>query len=78
MAYTDDSEDESRDSDSGGDYGGDFADAISEAFPDEDWSEERLAAMKEAIRLCVERDTGEESEKKPGTLALIFGGKPKK
>jgi hypothetical protein len=58
------------------DYGDDFSSAVQEAFPKEDWDEDRLAALKEAIRLCVEKD--EEPSKKPGSLALIFGMKPKK
>ena len=66
---------------SGGD---DFAVALREAFPAEDWSEERINAMREAIRFCMESDY-EESKKPPepgagrGGLALIFGpGKSKK
>lgn len=62
------------------DYGeseDEFGSAIREAFPDEDWDDDRLAAMKEAIRICVEKDEGPPSGK-PGSLALIFGAKPKK
>ena len=60
------------------DYLGDFSAAVQEAFPNEDWDDDRIADLKEAIRLCVEEDQGGGEKKKPGTLALIFGGKPKK
>ena len=61
----------------------DFASAISEAFPDIAGDPARIDALKTAIKLCLEEDTGggydeEEGEKKPGGLALIFGEKPKK
>ena len=59
----------------------DFSAAISEAFPDQTWDEDRLAAMKEAIRICVEKDQAGgygEKPKEKGGLALIFGPKPKK
>jgi hypothetical protein len=64
--------------------------AFAEAFPDNDWSEDRMAAFKEGIRLCFERHSagdygGDEgmSEEPPsdsggkGGLALLFG-EPKK
>lgn len=56
-----------------------FADAIMEAFPAEDWDENRIAAMKEAIKLCVEKDRagGYDAPKKPKggvDLVLAFGG----
>lgn len=57
-------------------YGEDFGEAIREAFPDNKWTPDRLAAMKEAIRLCVEKDTA--PPPKPGSLALIFGNGGKK
>ncbi|TAK10621.1 MAG: hypothetical protein EPO32_14925 [Anaerolineae bacterium] len=64
------------------DYGDEFSSAISEAFPDQEWSADRLAALKEAIRSCVEKDKGMGTKSKgpgkPGTLALIFGSKAKK
>lgn len=61
----------------------DFGMAITEAFPDNDWNPERLAAMKEAIRLCVEKDEAgeydeDEKSKGKGGLALIFGAPEKK
>jgi hypothetical protein len=60
----------------------DFTAAIQEAFPDNDWTPERSAAMKEAIRLCVEKDEAGGYGPPPGggkgdSLALIFG-EPKK
>lgn len=61
-----------------------FADAMGAAFPEKEWDADSLAAMKEAIRICAQTDYAEEEEdeedEKPGkgTLALIFGGKPKK
>lgn len=60
--------------------------AYMEAFPDNAWDEDRMAAMKEGVRLCVEKNMageyGGDSEEKPpsgkgGGLALIFG-EPKK
>jgi len=60
--------------------------AYMEAFPDNAWDEDRMAAMKEGVRLCVEKqmageyDSGGEEEKPSkggGGLALIFG-EPKK
>lgn len=61
----------------------DFGMAITEAFPDNDWTPDRLAAMKEAIRLCYEEDKAPESgkgggDKGKGGLALIFGAPEKK
>ncbi len=61
----------------------DFGHAISEAFPDNDWTPEKLDAMKEAIRICLEKDEaggykGGSDMEKPGGLALVFGGEGKK
>ena len=61
----------------------DFGMAITEAFPDNDWTPERLGAMKEAIRLCLEKDEAGEYDKggggkDKGGLALIFGAPEKK
>lgn len=40
---------------------------------------DRVLALKEAIRICAEKDYGESDEKKPaGGLALVFGGPKKK
>lgn len=64
--------------DGGSDYSKEFADAVSEAFPDDDWDDDKLSALKEAIRICVENDEGGGSAGgKHPALALIFGGKPK-
>ncbi len=60
-----------------------FETEIRSAFPNEDWTPERVMAMKEAIKLCVAADeAGEYGEKSPpkkgdAGLALIFGA-PKK
>jgi hypothetical protein len=60
----------------------DFGMAIQEAFPDNDWTPARLGAMKEAIRLCLDKDEageyGDEEPKSGKGLALIFGGPEKK
>lgn len=55
-----------------------FEMAITEAFPDNDWTPDRLLAMKEAIRICAETDYAEKS-KPPGRegLALILEAAPK-
>ena len=53
------------------DYGSDeddFGAAIREAFPAEEWDDSRLAALKEAIRICAEGDKGDG----PG-LAVMLG-----
>jgi hypothetical protein len=53
------------------DYGDDeseFGAAIREAFPAEEWDDSRLAALKEAIRICAEGDKGDG----PG-LAVMLG-----
>ncbi|HEX6275787.1 MAG TPA: hypothetical protein VFZ53_22250 [Polyangiaceae bacterium] len=64
-----------------------FETEIRAAFPDNDWSPDRVMAMKEAIRLCLEEDKsgGYDDEKPAGPpakggsgLALIFGGPKKK
>lgn len=55
--------------------------AAEEAFPDEDWSDERLASLKALMRLCMDEGSEESSppdDKHASTLALLFGGKPKK
>lgn len=61
--------------------------AAEEAFPDEEWTLERLASLKALIQLCMgEYGSGDEhepdSDDGPGKhgpiLSLLFGGKPKK
>lgn len=58
-----------------------FETEIRAAFPDNDWTPERVMAMKEAIKICVEKDEeggyGDKPKKDPA-LALIFGGPKKK
>ena len=39
---------EEEESDSDSEYGDEFSSAITEAFPDQEWTEDRIAAMKEA------------------------------
>jgi len=62
----------------------DFGMAISEAFPDNSWTPEKLDAMKEAIRLCLDEDQAggyDDAPAKPkgdDALALIFEGPPAK
>lgn len=63
-----------------------FETEIRAAFPDNDWTPERVMAMKEAIRLCLEKDEageygggGPPPKKGAGPdLAIVFGGPPKK
>ena len=60
----------------------DYMALAKEAFPDDDWSPERVSALKALIKLCMGGDGGGESEpdeddKKSG-LALIFGKPMKK
>jgi hypothetical protein len=60
----------------------DFTAAITEAFPDLGGDPARVAALKTAIELCVNKDLAgdydDEGSEKPGGLALVFGEKPKK
>lgn len=74
------------DGDEGGEdnAGGPFGDAIREAFPDNDWTADKIDALKEAIRICYHED---EAGGAPGGppppghgkgLALIFGAPKKK
>jgi hypothetical protein len=56
--------------------------AAEEAFPDSgEWTDDRLAALKELIKMCSGADYGEEESEGESphkeTLALLFG-KPKK
>jgi hypothetical protein len=71
--------------DGGGDDsegGDDYMSLAKEAFPDDDWTPERVSALKTLVKLCAgggdepDADDGDDA-KKPG-LALIFGGPPKK
>lgn len=60
--------------------------AAEEAFPDEEWSPERLASLKALMKLCMDEygegdheDSGGAGPDKHGPiLSLLFGGKPKK
>ena len=60
-----------------------FETEIRAAFPDNDWTPDRVMAMKEGVRLCVMKNAGGEYDDEPppkkgeGGLALIFG-EPKK
>lgn len=63
-----------------------FQTAIAEAFPGEEWGPDRLAALKEAIRICAREDRGKEEEpaddggedKGKSLLAIAFGSPKKK
>jgi hypothetical protein len=58
-------------------YEDEVATELSHAFPDEDWTEDRVMAFKEAVRLCKEHDEapkkGKKQKGKKDSLALIFG-----
>lgn len=62
----------------------DFRSAIEAAFPAEEWDDDRLAAMKDAIKLCLEADEAEADEppeddgKGKSLLAIAFGAPKKK
>ena len=82
MGMMDMGDDESPESESG--PMDEFETEARAAFPDEQWTPERVMAFKEAIRLCLEKDeAGGYDEKPPAKgsgegLALIFGGPKKK
>jgi len=90
MALDSMSEDMGMDMDMGGEESpesgpvDEFTTEIRSAFPAEDWTPDRVLAMKEAIKLCLEQDKagGYDSPpppKKGGSgLALIFEGSKKK
>lgn len=55
--------------------------AAEEAFPDEDWSPERLDALKTLMKLCMDGYGGADEEDKPepdAKLALLFGSPKRK
>lgn len=60
--------------------------AAAEAFPDEDWDDERLGSLKALIKLCMGTDYGDEDKGEEGGdddakhagLALLFGSPKKK
>lgn len=63
--------------------GDDYKDLASEAFPDEDWTPERVGALKALIKMCAGGDMGdpggdEAPDAKKSGLALIFGKPTKK
>ncbi len=67
----------------GGDDGAsdDYKALASEAFPDEDWTPERIDSLKALIKLCAgesEPDMDDEPDEKSKGLALIFGSPKKK
>ncbi len=62
-----------------------FETEIRAAFPDNDWTPEKVMAMKEAIKICVAKDEaggyddkGPPPKKGDAGLALIFEGPKKK
>lgn len=82
LHYHDD-EAESGDDESIGSESSELKQCAEEAFPDEDWTPERLASLKALMKLCMgeygEHDSGGGADDKhASTLALLFGGKPKK
>lgn len=64
---------------------GDLKKALEEAFPDNQWDDDKVSAFSEAMRICMKSEEDSEGEGdsedsgKPGkgTLALVFGGHPK-
>jgi hypothetical protein len=56
----------------------DFTMAAEEAFPDMAGDSLRIAALKEAIKLCLESDYDDKPKKGSDGLALIFGPGKKK
>jgi len=66
----------------------DFETALREAWPNEDWTPDRVGAAREAFRIAGEPEMEEEpmgpppeggpGPKKGVDLALVFGGAPKK
>jgi len=51
-----------------------FADMASVAWPAENWDDDRLAALKECIRICAEQDrAGKYGAGKRKALVLEFG-----
>jgi len=67
----------------GEDLDAQFEEMADTAFPEKEWDEEQLAAFKEAIRICLEKDKGGAygaAPKKGGVdLAILMGpGKAKK
>ena len=66
---------------SSGESSDEYKQAAEEAFPDEDWTPERVDALKALVKLCMggadSDDAGASDDKHKATLAMIFGGKPK-
>jgi hypothetical protein len=64
-----------------GEESSEYRQAAEEAFPDEDWTPERVDAFKAFVKLCSGGgdmdDAGASDDKHKATLAMIFGGKPK-
>lgn len=59
-----------------------YKQAAEEAFPDQEWTPERIDSLKALIKMIaggesMDEDEETEPDHKSG-LALIFGGKPKK
>lgn len=57
-----------------------FQKAAEEAFPDEAWDKDRLAALKDLIHQCIDgySDADDKGKDKPGPLAVLAFGKPGK
>lgn len=63
---------------------GELGSAASAAFPDQEWDESRLSALKDLIRLCSQSEYPEEAaeeddgEKKGSDMLALMFGNPKK
>ena len=81
LHYHDDSEGDSMEEEST-----ELKQAAEEAFPDEDWTPSRLGSLKTLMKMCMgeygpdgaDDEGAEDDDKHKATLALLFGGKPKK
>lgn len=74
--------DASADADDADEGSDDYKSLASEAFPDEEWTPDRVAALKSLIKLCMGGDSGASDDEPPDDkhagLALLFGGPKKK
>lgn len=64
-----------------GEESDEYKQAAEEAFPDEDWTPERVDSFKAFVKLCMgggDGDEGEPDDGKKSGLALIFGKPSKK
>jgi len=52
-----------------------FAEMAATAWPAENWDDDRLAALKECIRICAEQDRAGEYGKSGKRLEISFGSR---